>query len=158
MRIGVVSDTHGSLQAANQAIIKMGQIDALIHAGDLYSDALHIGSIIKVPIYAVPGNCDIPGQGPEELVITLNGVKIFITHGHLYRVKSTLQMLCYRAQELGAQLVVFGHTHVPINSWENNLLLFNPGSTSRPPNGIKSGCGILNISENGVKGQLISMS
>jgi len=154
VRVGVISDTHGAMSTAVQAIHKMGKIDALIHAGDLYSDALRISTVVKVPVYAVPGNCDVLSQGPEELIITLGGCKIFITHGHYYRVKSTLQLLCYRAQELQAQVVVFGHTHIPVNISENNVRLINPGSTSRPPSGIKASYGILNIGSNVIKGEL----
>ncbi|WP_449240888.1 metallophosphoesterase [Desulfoscipio gibsoniae] len=157
MRIGVISDTHGSISSAVKAIYEMGEIDALIHAGDLYSDALRISPVIKVPVYAVPGNCDIPGQVKEELTITLCGRKIYITHGHLYRVKNSLQSLYYRAREMEAKVVVFGHTHVPVNTWEGNVLLFNPGSTSRPPAGIKAGCGILSIGTDVIKGKLISL-
>ncbi len=157
LRVGVISDTHGSISTAVQAIHQMGPIDALIHAGDLYSDALRINPVIKVPVYAVPGNCDALCQGPEELIITLGGSKILITHGHFYRVKNTLQLLYYRAQELEAQIVVFGHTHVPVNTWENSVCLFNPGSTSRPPTSIKAGYGILDIGADGAKGELFSL-
>lgn len=157
LRVGVISDTHGSLSTAVKAIQQMGAIEALIHAGDLYTDALSLNQMLKVPVYAVTGNCDAPHQGPEELIITLGGYKIFITHGHFYRAKSTLQLLCYRSQELEAQVVVFGHTHVPINIWEDNLCLFNPGSTSRPPSGIQPGYGVLDLRKEEIKGELYSL-
>ncbi|AGL01609.1 metallophosphoesterase [Desulfoscipio gibsoniae] len=157
VRVGVISDTHGSFSTAMQAINKMGTIDALIHAGDLYSDALQISSDIKVPVYAVTGNCDITDPGQEELIFTLGDYKIYITHGHLYRVKNTLQLLYYRVQEVEAQVAVFGHTHVPVNTWQNNVLLFNPGSTSRPPPGVKASFGILDIGTDGAKGEIFSL-
>ncbi len=157
MHVGVISDTHGSISMAVQAIRQMGEIDALIHAGDLYSDALRISHVIKVPVYAVPGNCDILNKGPTELIITLEGSKILITHGHFYKVKNTLQLLYYRAQELDAQIVVFGHTHIPVHISENNVHLFNPGSTSRPPANIKASYGILDIGAEVINGELFPL-
>ncbi|SFR12848.1 metallophosphoesterase [Desulfoscipio geothermicus] len=157
MRIGVLSDTHGSINIAIQAINKMGPIDALIHAGDFYSDALHISKNFNVPLYAVLGNCDAGFSGVEELLINLEGCKIYITHGHLFRAKSTLQLLYYKAQETSAGVVVFGHTHVPVNIRENGILLFNPGSTTRPQGGSKAGYGILSIDKNNITGELCTL-
>jgi len=157
VRVGVISDSHGAMNTVVQAINEMGKIDALIHAGDFYSDAERIRQLIKKPVYAVPGNCDVLCQGPEELVITLGSYKTLITHGHLYRVKSTLQMLYYRAQELKVQLVVFGHTHVPVSNWEDNVYLFNPGSTSHQPPNVKASFGILDIGEDYIKGELLTL-
>lgn len=157
MRIGVLSDTHGSINIAVQAINKMGQIDALIHAGDFYSDALHTGRIFDVPVYGVLGNCDAGFSGDEELLVNFEACKIYITHGHLFRAKSTLQLLYYKAQETGADVVVFGHTHVPVNRRESGILLFNPGSTTRPQGGSKAGYGILNIDKNNITGELCTL-
>jgi len=154
VRVGVISDTHGAMSTVMQAIKEMGRIDALIHAGDLYSDAERIRQLLKVPVYAVTGNCDVLCQGPEELNIKLGSYKILITHGHFYRVKNTLQMLYYRAQELKTHVVVFGHTHVPVNAWEEDFCLFNPGSTSYPPPNRQASYGILDIGENDIKGEI----
>lgn len=145
MNIAVFSDTHGVVNHVIKTVNEMGQFDAIIHAGDYYIDARKLSSILKVPVYAVVGNCDEFEDGPEELMVTLGGCKIFITHGHLFRVKTTLEPLLYRSKELSADVVVFGHNHMPLNIWENNLLLFNPGSPTRPAGGFKACFGVLAI-------------
>ncbi|MBF7083126.1 metallophosphoesterase [Desulfallas sp. Bu1-1] len=157
MRIVVFSDTHGSINRALTAVNKIGKFDALIHAGDHYSDAGRLASLLKIPAYAVAGNCDTLRSGPEELIITPKGCKIYITHGHLFRAKDTLQPLFYRAREINANVVVFGHTHVPLSIREESILLFNPGSTTRPVGGFKAGFGILTISDDNVEAELISI-
>ncbi len=157
VRVGVISDTHGSISIAVKAIKQMGKIDALIHAGDYYSDALRIGPMLGVPVYAVPGNCDALCQEQDELVLKLGGCKILVTHGHFYQVKHTFQSLNYRAQELEVQVAVFGHTHVPANICENNVRLFNPGSTSRPPAGLAASYGILKIGPACTKGEIYAL-
>ena len=152
MRIGVISDTHDYLSPAEEAIEQMGAIDALIFAGDCYSDLAGLSPVIKVPLYAVPGNSDRHCQAPEELTVTLEGCKVLITHGHRYRVKKTLTSLYFKAQELGVQGVVFGHTHEQLNISEQGICLFNPGST------LLSCYGILHISSKGVEGELFTIT
>ena len=56
------------------------------------------------------------------------GKKIFITHGHLYNVKYTLNNLYYAAREKNADIVCFGHTHNPMSEYVDGLYVLNPGS------------------------------
>ncbi|MCG8402267.1 MAG: metallophosphoesterase [Firmicutes bacterium] len=157
MRVGVMSDTHGLTAGTNRALQAMGEIDALIHTGDFHADALRLASMLKVPVHAVAGNCDAPLRGPEELLLTLEGHKIFITHGHLFRVKHNLHNLFYKAQEISAKVVVFGHTHIPLNLLNSGILFFNPGSPAYPRPGHAAGCGVLEITRREVKGELLSL-
>jgi len=155
--VGVLSDTHGVMAQVDHALGQMGPIDALIHAGDFYTDALALQSTLTIPVYSVAGNCDFPSDGPDELTVTMQGHKILITHGHLYRVKFGLQRLFYQARETGVEAVVFGHTHMPLNVLENGILFFNPGSTIKPQPGHATGYGILNIDKRGIRGTLFSL-
>ncbi|MFZ5642023.1 MAG: YfcE family phosphodiesterase [Bacillota bacterium] len=140
MRIGLLSDTHDILEPAYKAIDMMGRIDLLIHAGDHYRDASKIAAAVHVPVHAVVGNCDPRQDGPEEKLLEVEGVTIYITHGHRYNVKVSLYGLYNRALELQAGVAVYGHTHVPGYSYtkapgcpnEDGLLIFNPGSVSMP--------------------------
>ncbi|MCC8169614.1 MAG: metallophosphoesterase family protein, partial [Oscillospiraceae bacterium] len=63
---------------------------------------------------------------------TVGGKRIFITHGHQYRVKyeHDFRTLAYRAAALNADLVVFGHTHTPHTSYVGSMTIINPGSIS----------------------------
>ncbi len=84
--------------------------------------------------YAVKGNCDsLPA--PDELVLDIEDMKVFLTHGHLYGVKTDLLNLTLRAEELGCRLVFFGHTHIAETVEHGTVTLVNPGSVSAPAYG-----------------------
>ena len=134
MRIGVISDTHRNLHLAREAIRAMGKIDLLIHAGDHYSDAIELAEEFGLEVKSVIGNCDFPGEGNAEELISINDgeFKIFVVHGHQYGVKSGLEKLYYRGLELEADIIVFGHTHLPLLLKEDDVTLLNPGSIGFP--------------------------
>ena len=96
--------------------------DGAARMGDL---ALHKG------FFAVKGNCDYLPL-PEETVTEVEGVKILLTHGHRYGVKTDLLSLALRAEELGCRLVFFGHTHIPEIIERDGVTFVNPGSVTHP--------------------------
>jgi len=145
MRIGVMSDSHGLLHYAQQAVGAMGKIDLLLHAGDHYRDASKIIVPASVPVHAVVGNCDARNDGPGDKLLELEGIKLLLTHGHHYLVHIGLSKLLYKAAEFNAAVVVFGHTHIAGYAWHENLLLFNPGSITSPRDGRGAAYGILEI-------------
>lgn len=146
MRIGILSDTHGNLEKARQAIKQMGPIDALIHAGDHYLDAESIRIELGIPVHAVIGNNDYKLQGPAELEVTFLNQKFYILHGHQYASTQTrMQKLYYAGIEKNAQVVIFGHTHVPFSEMHNEILIFNPGSIYRPRSNFGPSYGIITI-------------
>ncbi|MCL6611113.1 MAG: metallophosphoesterase [Peptococcaceae bacterium] len=159
MRIGLLSDTHELLDTAYRAIEAMGPIDLLIHAGDYYRDAAKIAAAVNVPVHAVVGNCDSRNEGPEEKILEVEGAVLFITHGHRYNVKISIYSLFSRAVELKADVVIYGHTHIPGYghtrvagySKEEGLLIINPGSISRPREEGRHSYGILEINGGVIK-------
>ncbi|OAT82239.1 metallophosphoesterase family protein [Desulfotomaculum copahuensis] len=157
MRIGVLSDTHGALDRAEKALRRMGEIDMLLHAGDHYRDAGQLARLLAVPVHAVTGNCDYRAGGPEELLLDVGGVTIWLTHGHLYEVHFSGQKLLHRAREQNARVVVYGHTHVPFNRECDGVLLFNPGSIYHPRGGSGPGYGLLDIEAGRVKAELCEL-
>ena len=103
--------------------------DAVIHLGDHLEDAESMESVFSgVDFYHVPGNCDFFTSAPPSLTISLDGVRIFLTHGHLFGVKSGLTRLALEARRVGAQLALFGHTHEADFLRMGDVTLFNPGS------------------------------
>jgi hypothetical protein len=132
MRVGVLGDSHGDLDLSKQAVRAMGAVDLLVHTGDFYQDALLLADQLGVEVHAVVGNCDRCVPGPREELLELAGHRIFLTHGHLYGVKQGLLRLDYRAREVGADLVIFGHTHVPLSEEFNGIRYLNPGSVAWP--------------------------
>lgn len=135
MRIGIVSDTHGSFQNLVQAVGEMGPIGLLLHAGDGARDVDRLRGKGRFEIESVRGNCDF-GPYREELAFPVEGRRILLTHGHAYGVKTGLLRLQLRGAEWQADIVVYGHTHVPDNSYANGLRLVNPGSLSQARGGL----------------------
>jgi putative phosphoesterase len=130
MRVLIVSDSHG-LTDELAAIKKRHEheVDALIHCGD--SELPHGADELQDFLY-VRGNCDFDSAFPKERIEDISGVRFFITHGHLYNVKMTLMNLYYRAQEVGANVVCFGHSHLAGTEMIDGVLFINPGSICLP--------------------------
>ncbi|WP_017379848.1 metallophosphoesterase [Paenisporosarcina sp. TG-14] len=129
MRIVVISDTHGETNSIDQVRHAVGPVDAVFHCGDSELDTQHES---LQDAFVVGGNCDWDSSYSAEVFTEVNGVKVFMTHGHLWQVKSTLMPLSTRAQELGADVVLFGHTHLLGAELIGNTLFVNPGSLELP--------------------------
>ena len=87
----------------------------------------------QLPFYAVRGNCDPRSTLSASLTATLGGVCVFATHGHLYEVKHEpdLDSLLRAAEEAGASLALFGHTHHAALEERGGITVLNPGSIGR---------------------------
>lgn len=121
----VFSDIHGDSVAKRKLKAFLSECNGAFFAGDGISQL--IGFCDK-EWHAVRGNCDYSGE--EEKVVEIDGVKILLTHGHLYGVKSGYLNLLMRAKELNAKVVIFGHTHMAEIFEEDGILFLNPGSCS----------------------------
>lgn len=130
MKVLVMSDTHGNTNGAFIAHTYSEPVDAVIHLGDGSADADLLREALDVPVINVAGNCDQGSSAPRELVWECNGKRLLLTHGDAYRVKSGLASLCQRAQEVGVDAVLFGHTHQGLAGDKSGLLLVNPGALS----------------------------
>lgn len=106
----------------------------------------------------VRGNCDtseILGDCFVKNVDSINllGYRITFTHGNLYGVKYGLDGVIKLALDTSSDIVLFGHTHIPIEKYipldEGGIYLFNPGSIS---GGFshKGSYGIIDITDKGV--------
>jgi putative phosphoesterase len=129
MKILVMSDTHGDSEIIHDVKSYVGSVDAIFHCGDSELD-LHHASLEGVQV--VLGNCDMDSSLPIEVNMKVIDTNIFMTHGHLFQVKSSLLSLNYRAHELHAEVVLFGHSHVLGAEMINGILFVNPGSLKVP--------------------------
>lgn len=128
MSILILSDSHGLTNEVKQAV-ERHQAAYVFHCGDFCTDHK------KAPFAGmrlVRGNCDVASEVPLELGTVWKRLRIYQTHGHLFGVKSSLLKLHDRAKESGANMVIFGHTHVPVCAWERGILFLNPGSMLKP--------------------------
>lgn len=133
MKILVISDTHGKNKDLIDKVALMEKPDLMFHLGDYVGDGKIISRALGVTPIIVMGNGDHPSSGfKEEEVIEVQGKKILLTHGHKLSVSFNLNRIFYRAKELGADIALFGHTHVPVIKTINNITIMNPGSPSYP--------------------------
>lgn len=154
MRIIVISDTHGDYAALQRIINPNADADWIIHLGDGEKELDRY--ILNFPTMApkiihVAGNCDPNSLSPDVFTLPVMEHKILATHGHLYGVKSSLERLKMMARENECDIILFGHTHVPVERYEDGLYILNPGSASCPHEiGMKPTFGHIDISDAGV--------
>lgn len=149
MKILLTSDTHGNLRNIINVINSIEDIDRIIHLGDYERDVEELQELYKYPIDYVQGNCDFISYAPELKVLDFYGVRILLTHGHLYDVKWEYDSILEIGKKNKANIVLFGHTHVSLVKNIDNITLINPGSISLPRDGKGHSYGILEIEENG---------
>ena len=128
MRVLVISDSHGNYPHALKAHELAGPVDHIIHLGDGAEDARLMAQVLEVPVLQVAGNCDPDPRLPQELTLDFGPCRVYLTHGNRLLVKSGLRQLVGRGLELGAAVVLYGHTHRSAVQRESGMLLVNPGS------------------------------
>ncbi|MBQ6697639.1 MAG: metallophosphoesterase [Oscillospiraceae bacterium] len=136
MRILVVSDSHGDTYKLKKAIEDQPDISMMIHLGDGERDIDKVSHMLSVPYAAVCGKCDIYSQLPDCELLTVGGKRIYCTHGHKEKVKYGDSMLRNIAKSRNADIALYGHTHVPVNVYDDGLYVFNPGSLREGSFGI----------------------
>jgi putative phosphoesterase len=110
--------------------------DAILHAGDVCVASVLAELAEYAPVHVVKGNNDGPGVvAPETLDLDLGGLRVGMIHdsgparGRLARMRRRFPH---------AALVVFGHSHIPLDESDDDLRIFNPGSPTdrrRQPHG-----------------------
>ena len=154
MRILVVSDSHGSAYGLRRAIMAQPKAEVVIHLGDGEDDVARVKNLFPEKMFlSVKGNCDLGSQLPPTGEFTVEGVKIFYTHGHLYGVKSGFYTLECAAREKKAQVALFGHTHNAFEDYADGLYLLNPGSLS----GWEPSYGTVDITPQGIVTNVVKL-
>ena len=141
-KIVVLSDTHGNVEAIRKIEGILAESDYVIHLGDGIGDMKPFRQMLGDRLVTVRGNCDC-GLSADERELEVEGCTLFLTHGHRYRVKTTLVNLGYAGCEHRAAAALYGHTHVADVSEFEGVKLINPGSLSRPASGVPSYCYLL---------------
>ena len=146
MKLLVVSDIHGRGEYLDRAMMLNSDLDGVFFLGDGARD-IDTEKIIGMgrSFSGVPGNCD-PIYTPlgypfsEELLLRPCEYTVMLTHGHSYSVKSGYERAAAYAYKRGADILLFGHTHIPMEKYipagselggiitERPLRVMNPGS------------------------------
>lgn len=164
MKLMFASDIHGSLSATDRVLdlFEQSHADWLILLGDF----LNHGPRNPLPekyqpaevaarlnayasrIIAVRGNCDsevdqmlltFPVTAPWQHVL-LPQNRLFLTHGHLYHPENMPPLHA-------GDVLVYGHTHIPVAEQRGEYYFFNPGSVSLPKGGYLASYGLLEQGE-----------
>ncbi len=142
----VFSDTHGNTARMLKAVRTL-RPDHIFHLGDCVRDTECLRrEFPAIPLSCVCGNCDFTAAAPERAIVELNGVRVFLTHGHLYNVRWSIDSLVYAAQEAEAKVCLFGHTHEALNVELGRVQVLNPGTAGQ---GHVLTWGVLKIFDNG---------
>lgn len=151
-RIVAFSDTHGSFSAMNTIFRKTTDADVYIFLGDGEQELERICSLYPDRrVISVCGNCDYNSNAPKEILFSAaDGRKIFCTHGNRYSVNSSPDRIYYRTLELGADVVLFGHTHCRYYSYTDGIYIINPGSAACPRDGLDPSYAIVDLASGGV--------
>jgi len=132
MLIAVISDTHAPRRwtvCPPAVAAHLEGVDLILHAGDVCTPDVLDELSVWAPVVAVRGNNDgedvATWGAPDTLELDLDGVPAAVIHDSGTAVG--------RAQRMArlfpsARLVVFGHSHIPLNEQHGQLRLFNPGS------------------------------
>ena len=150
MRTGLISDTHGDPAAWEKALGVLGDLDLVLHAGDvLYHGVFNpilptyeprrladVLNAFPIPCMHARGNCD---SEVDQLALdnhilsdfafaSVEGTRILVCHGH----KHSEQELAKLASRAKVHLVLRGHTHEPGILLIDGVTIVNPGSCSLP--------------------------
>lgn len=137
-KILVISDTHGANDLINSALEKEYPVDLVIHCGDVQGNPQAAVDAGRFPVTAaaVCGNCDDSRDFPQELLVRAGADLLWAVHGHRFHViwEDRKTTLLQEAVKRGADVALYGHTHVPdIDPHpEAGVLIVNPGSALRP--------------------------
>jgi len=153
MRIVVISDTHGNYRALESVFLRNPDADWFFHLGDGERDVdrfILAHREYTEKIIHIAGNCDVGSLSPDFYILFVPGHKIFAAHGHNYCVNYDYSLIKQAAVNANCDIVLFGHTHVRYNKYEDGLYVLNPGSASMPHDGTKPSFGHIDISPAGV--------
>jgi len=146
MRILVLSDSHRFKGKLFEACEKhMDTVDLFVFLGDGEDDFDDfIAAHPHIKYERVAGNCDFYSNFPASLEFKAGGKTVFISHGHPYGVKHGYEMIIDEANKRGADIVLFGHTHIQYTDYRDGLYIMNPGSV-----GFGGEYGIIDITPKG---------
>jgi len=176
MKLGIISDVHGNAASLDRALALMPHVDEVLCAGDLVSSFRFSNEVVarlrEIGARVVLGNHDLDvlaphgervrasaatdptllrwlAEQPERLDTQINGRRITMFHavpeppyGYVYAETPRMQQW----SGLGADFVIYGHTHRALLHRVDDTLVINPGSAGQPRdarNGFRSSFAVL---------------
>jgi putative phosphoesterase len=156
VRVVVLSDTHAPRRWKScppRVAACLRGADLILHAGDVCTAAVLDELAQYAPVTAVAGNNDGPDVAAwgaaETAELTVEGVRVAMIHDSGQTPGRLARM---RARFPHADLVVFGHSHIPMDLAADGFRIFNPGSPTdrrRQPHGT---LGVLRVADGALLG------
>lgn len=160
MKIGLISDTHGDYMRYSLAMDILKDCDFFLHAGDVLSYNIKLSQDMindlqkRHNMYIARGNGDnfnplLIGKEslPYDMLLNFKtnsgNIIIYLTHSHKFYFEDIIE----KAKDAGAGFIVYGHTHIKKLEKYKDLIIINPGSVSRPRDGVRS-CGKIDTALN----------
>ena len=154
MKILIVSDIHGSLDAAHRIVTLAASYDMVFCLGDvLYhgprndlprsyapKSVIPLMNSLSDRILAVRGNCEaevdqmvlsFPVMSTTAMAM-VDGRRMVLSHGHIFNEDSLPP---------AADIFLYGHTHIPVAHRKDGVICFNPGSAGIPKGGFPASYG-----------------
>jgi uncharacterized protein len=149
-RVGVLSDTHGLLRP--EVLKQLQGSDLIVHAGDIGSETIIPELESLAPVYAVRGNVDNGAWAykfPLTNAVQIGETFIYIYHGHL-----DLDI----DSDKNSQVIISGHTHVPLLEKRDDILYLNPGSAGHKRFSLPVSMAKLTVDGADIKARLITLN
>ncbi|RAP74134.1 metallophosphoesterase family protein [Paenibacillus montanisoli] len=155
MKVVVVSDTHMTRMAKKlpeRLIQELRDADAILHAGDWTAFSVLDMLQAYATTEGVAGNNDgdeIIARFGHLKVLDIGGVRIGLVHGHIGTGKreDTVTNAFKSFGPGSVDVIVFGHSHVPVIQKRNEVLMFNPGSPTDKRRQKQYSFGVFTIEE-----------
>jgi hypothetical protein len=175
---GVLADTHipdrrRGLHPEILPLFRRRAVDQILHAGDVSVPSVLRELATVAPVRAVRGNRDwvrLRHLSPD-LSLTVEGVQITLAHGHGsfwrywlekvhlilrgYRLSFYATYLLKRFPE--ADVIIFGHSHIPEIEWFGNRLLLNPGSSCCPHEDFGPTVAVLDVDAGRAEAEIVRL-
>ncbi|MYL50690.1 YfcE family phosphodiesterase [Halobacillus litoralis] len=160
MEIIVLSDTHmpkKAKQLPERFLKELKDVDVIIHAGDWQTLDLYETLKDYAPVYGVYGNVDgkeIQNKFPAKQMLEWEGYRIGLIHGHGEK-KTTEKRALEAFVEDDVDVLIYGHSHIPVLRYFKKTLLFNPGSLTDKRRVPMYSFGKLSLTEKGIHAEHI---
>src|SRR2546421_9727994 len=121
IRIGLISDTHGLLRP--EALDALRGSDLILHAGDVGKLEI-LDELRKIaPVVAIRGNVDTSPWAKK-----LKETELVETAAATFYLIHNINELSLVPSAAGIHIVLFGHSHQPVQYEKDGVLYINPGS------------------------------
>lgn len=146
-KLVIVSDNHGDDEVLLRVKRLESDADYYIHCGDSETFDFQLLN----DYYSVKGNNDWHLNLPKQLTLEVEGYKILVTHGERLGYFNREYAMNDLLTQNHAQILISGHTHMPMYMKDGDFYYINPGSTSFPRGGSERSYGILLLDKENIK-------